>query len=130
MASPLCFSQSVYKTCQRQPTALKLCRLIVYSQFHKMWKFENHVRRNDVIMMSLPKTMENNRKMQTSAEPNKIYIVQKVLMRAIQKCNFYWIWATLSKVMGIYVTFYHDHSPNLSCHLTLATNFEIFLPFA
>ena len=39
--------------------------------------------------MSLPKTMENNWKMRTSAEPNKIYIVGKVLMRAIQKCNFY-----------------------------------------
>ena len=38
--------------------------------------------------MSLPKTMEDNGKMQTSAEPNKIYIVRKVLMRAIKKCNF------------------------------------------
>ena len=38
--------------------------------------------RNDVIMVSLPKTMENNGKMRTSAEPNKIYIVQKALIRA------------------------------------------------
>ena len=45
--------------------------------------------RNDVIMMSLPITMENNGKMRTSVETNKIYIVGKVLMRAIQKCNFY-----------------------------------------
>ena len=45
--------------------------------------------RNDVIMMSLPQTMEDNGKMRTSAEPNKIYIVRKVLMRAIQKCTFY-----------------------------------------
>ena len=37
-------------------------------------------------MMSLPKTMENNEKMRTSAEQNKIYIVRKVLMRAIQNC--------------------------------------------
>ena len=51
-------------------------------------KFENHVTRNDVIMMSLPKTMEDNGKMRTSAEPKKIYIVRKVLMRAIQRCNF------------------------------------------
>ena len=28
--------------------------------------------------------MENNGKMQTSAEPNKTYIIQKVLMIAIQ----------------------------------------------
>ena len=40
-------------------------------------------------MMSLPKTMENNEKMQNSAETDKIYIVGKVLLRAIQKCNFY-----------------------------------------
>ena len=108
-----CFSQSVCKTCQRQPTALKLSRLIVYPKFHKICQFENHVTRNDFIMMSLPKTMENNGKMRTSMEPNKIYIVRKDLMKVIQKCNFYWIWATVSKVMGIYVKFYHDHSPNM-----------------
>ena len=55
--------------------------------------------------------------MWTSMEPNKIYIVRKDLIKVIQKCNFYWIWATVSKVMAIYVKFYHDHSPNmvLSC---------------
>ena len=66
--------------------ALKLCRLIVHLKFYKICKFESHVTRNYVIMMSLPKTMENNGKMGTSAEPNKIYIVGKVLT---QKCNFY-----------------------------------------
>ena len=43
--------------------------------------------RNDVIMMSLPETMKKNGKMRTFGEPNKIYIVEKVLMRAIH--NFY-----------------------------------------
>ena len=43
--------------------------------------------------------------MRTLEKRNKTYIVQKVLVRAIQKCNFYWIWATVSKVMGIYVKF-------------------------
>ena len=38
--------------------------------------------------MSLPKTMENNWKMGISVEPSKIYIIGKVLMRAIQKYNF------------------------------------------
>ena len=38
--------------------------------------------------MSLPKMMVNNGKMWTSVEPYKIYIIGKVLMRAIQKCNF------------------------------------------
>ena len=52
------FSEFVYKTCQRQPTELKLGKLISLSKFHKIWKFENHVTRNDVIMTSLPKTME------------------------------------------------------------------------
>ena len=38
--------------------------------------------------MSLPKTMENNGKMRTSSEPNKIYIIRKVLMRAIKNVTF------------------------------------------
>ena len=58
-------------------------------------------------MMSLPKTMENNGEMRTSAKPNKLYINRKVLMRAIQKCTSYWIWATMSKVVGIFVKFWH-----------------------
>ena len=97
----LCFSQFVCKTCQRQPAALKLCRLIVHLMFYKICKFESHVTRNDVVMASLAKTIENNGKMQTSVEPSKIYIAGKVLMRAIQKCYFYWILADMSKVMGI-----------------------------
>ena len=32
--------------------------------------FESHVTRNEVIMMQLPKTTENNRKMRTSAKQN------------------------------------------------------------
>ena len=53
--------------------------------------------------------------MRTSAKPNKLYIIRKVLMRAIQKCNLYWIWATMSKVMGIFVKFWHFF---LQCPLT------------
>ena len=52
-------------------------------------------------MMSLPKTVRNSGKMRISEEPKKIYIVGNVLMRATQKCNFYCIWATVSKVMGL-----------------------------
>ena len=59
MTSSLSFSESVCKTCQRQSTELKLSKLIVHSKVHKICKFENHVTRNDVIMTSLPKTMEN-----------------------------------------------------------------------
>ena len=58
LTTSLCFSESVYKTCQRQPTELKLGKMVAHSKFHKICKFENHVTRNDVIMTSLPKTME------------------------------------------------------------------------
>ena len=54
--------------------------------------------------MSLPKTVRNSGKMRISEEPNKIYIVGNVLMRATQKCNFYCIaqaQATVSKIMGL-----------------------------
>ena len=53
------FLKFVYKTCQGQPTESKLRKLTAHSKFHKICKFENHVTRNDVIMTSLPKTMEN-----------------------------------------------------------------------
>ena len=59
MTSSLCFSESVYKTCQRQPTELKPGKLIAHSKFHKICKFEKHVTRNDVIMTSLPKQWKN-----------------------------------------------------------------------
>ena len=78
MTSSLCCCESVYKTCQRQPTELKLGKLIVHSMFHKIRKFENHVTRNDVIMTLLPKTMGKNGESRTSAKPNKLYIIQKV----------------------------------------------------
>ena len=57
MTSSLCFSESVYNTCQRQHTELKLGKLIVHSQFHKIRKFESNVTRNDVIIASLPETI-------------------------------------------------------------------------
>ena len=55
----------------------------------QIYKFENRLTRNNVIMTSLPKTMKDNGKVRTLKEPNKIYIVRKVLRRAIQKCLFY-----------------------------------------
>ena len=55
------FSESVYKTCQRQLTESKLGKLLVHSKFHKICKFENHVTRNYIMMTSLPETMEKCR---------------------------------------------------------------------
>ena len=70
--------------------------------------------------------MQNNGKMRTSAEPNKIYVVGKVLMRAIQKCNFFFNLSTVSKVMGIYDKFTKTTHQIWSCHVTLASNSENF----
>ena len=58
MTLSLCFSKFVYKTCQRELEAMKLCRLTVHLKFYKICKFESFVTKNDVIMMSLSKTME------------------------------------------------------------------------
>ena len=71
--------------------------------------------------------MENNGKMRTSAEPNKIYIVGKVFMKAIQKCSFYLILATVSKVMGIYVKFTATNHQIWSRDLTPGFKFRRFL---
>ena len=53
-------SHSYVKLDSRQPTALKLCRVITFGKFHKIRKFKNHVTRNDLRMMSLPKTMSSD----------------------------------------------------------------------
>ena len=45
--------------------------------------------RNDVIMMSLSKTMQKQWENTDLGGTNKIYIVRKVLMRAIQNWNLY-----------------------------------------
>ena len=56
--------------------------------------------------------MEDNGKMRTSAEPNKIYIVGKVLMRDIQKCNFLNL-SHCVKSYGHLCEIYQNHSPNM-----------------
>ena len=131
MTSSFCFSESVHKTCQRQPTELKLGKLIVHSKFHKVGKFENYVTRNDVIMMSLPKTMENNGEMRTSAKPDKLHTNRKVLMRAIKNvlCIEFEplrqkLWAFLSN-FGIF--FKMPAHQIWSFHVTQEANFELFL---
>ena len=60
-----------------------------------IWKYNNKkCRPLDVIS-------KNNGKCRTSAKQSKLYIIRKILIRAIQRCTFYWIWATVSKVMSI-----------------------------
>ena len=43
---------------------------------------DKNLRHNDIIT-------KKNGKMRTSAKPNELYIIRKVLMRAIQNCTFY-----------------------------------------
>ena len=126
MTSLYCFS---YKTCRRQPSALKLRRSIIHLKFYTICKFENHVTRNDVIMMSLSKTMKDNGKEWTSSEPNKVYIVRKVLMRAIQNV----ISIELShcvKRCGHLCQIYQNHSPNMVMSRDPGFTFRKFLFFA
>ena len=81
--------------------------------------------RNDVIMMSLPKTMEDNGKMRTSAEPNKIYIVGKVLMSAIKNV-FFIEFEPLYQKLWAFFNFAKTIHQIWSCHVTLALNSENF----
>ena len=121
------YPQFVHKTCQRHPTTLKVCWLIVCSKFYKICKFENHVTRNNVIMMSLPETMENNAKMRTSLEPNKIYIIRKVLMTAIQKWVTFIEFQPLCQKLWAFMSSFTMNTHQIwSCHVTLVVNFENF----
>ena len=55
MTSSLC---SCNPSVKLNPDNLQ-CRLIAFDKFHTKYKFENHVTRNDVIMMSLGKQWKN-----------------------------------------------------------------------
>ena len=86
--------------------------------------------RNDVIMTSLPK---NNRKMRTSAKPDKLHIIRKVLMRAIQNVLFIKFETLCQKLlafMSIFGIFYDARSPIMAMSRTQEANFEkkLFFP--
>ena len=57
----------------------------------------------------------------TSAKPNKLYIIRKVLMRAIQKCTFKKNLSHYVKSYGhlcqILAFFYDTRCPNMPCHV-------------
>ena len=94
--------------------------------FYKICKFEIHVTRNDVIIKSLPKTLENNGKMRTSVEPSKIYIVRKVLMRAIQTMQFLLNLSHCVKSYAHLCQIYQTTHQIWSCHVILTSNSEKF----
>ena len=85
-------------------------------------KFENHVTRNDVMMMSLSKTMG---KCGPPRKQTNIYC-SKGFDESFQKRNFYQILTTVSKVMGVYVNFYHDHLPNMVISRDSGRKFQNF----
>ena len=78
---------------------------------YQMCQFGNPVIRNDVMT-------KNNGKIRTSAKPSKLYLVRKVLIRAIQKCTF-----LLNLNHDLTMTT-HQIWPS---HVIQAANFEKFL---
>ena len=90
---------------------MKLCRPIVFSKFHKTCKFEDHVKRNDFIMMSLPKTKNADVR-----ETSQIRCHSKGLDESYPKTqvlsnvsNFVKSYGHSSEILA----FYHKHSPNM-----------------
>ena len=91
--------------------------------------------RNEVIVFGndvITKNNGNNKEMQTSAKPKKLYINRKVLMRAIQNCTFYEfeplcknLWTFLSN-FGI---FYDAQSPNMIISRNPRSRYRFFLFF-
>ena len=90
-----------------------------YTNLHKILSRE----RFDVIMMS--KTMENNWKIRTSTEPNKTYIVGKVLMGAFLLNSSHCV-----KSYGHLYQIYHNHSPDVVMSRDSGFKFQNFLFFA
>ena len=86
--SSLRFSESVHKTCQRQHIELKLGKLIVHSKFQKIYKFENRVTGNHVIMMSLPKTTEKQWGNADLCETKQIIYQSKGIDKSYPKMYF------------------------------------------
>ena len=121
-----CFSQSVYKMCQRQPTALKLSRLIVCSKFHKICQFENHVTRNDFIMMSLPKTMG---KCGPPWNQTKYISFERIWWKLSKNVTFIEFEPLCQKLWAFMSSFTMTTHQIWSCHVTLSSKFRKFLFF-
>ena len=129
MTASLCFSESVYKTCQRQPTELKLGWRIVHSKFHKICKFENHVTRNYVIMTSLPKTMENADLRETKQIINHSKCIDDRYPKMYFLLNLSHYVKSYGHLCQI-LAFFTMPAPHIwPCHVTQEANFEKFLLF-
>ena len=95
--------------------------------FYKISKFENHIRKNDVIMMSLRKTMEKFGPPQT----RQIIYHSKGTDKSYPKMYFLLNLSHCVKSYGhfcqILVLFMMTAHQIWSCHVTQDANFEIFL---
>ena len=127
MTSSLCFLNLSIKPAKDNLQHWKLCRLIFHLKFYKICKFESHVTRNDVIMMSLPKTMENNGKCGPRRNQIKYISLERFWWEPFKNVIFIEFEPLCqSKVMGIYVKFTKTTRQIWWCHVTLASNFENF----
>ena len=73
--------------------------------------------------------MEDNGKMRTSGEPNKISIARKVLTRAIQNV-FFIEFEPLCQKLYAFMSNLPNHSPNMVMSRDPGFKFRIFLFFA
>ena len=104
---------------------LKLCRLIVYSKFHKICKFEHHVTRNDVIMMSLPKQWKQWENVDLRG--TKKYISFKKFWWELSKNVTFIEFEPLCQKLWAFMSSFTITAHQIwSCHMTLATNFDNF----
>ena len=98
------FFKFVYKTCEKELTVLKPCRLIVHLKFYKICKFVNHVTRNDVIMTSLLKAIKTMGKCGNRRNQTK-YISFEMFWGELLKMWFLLHLSHCVKVIGIYYKF-------------------------
>ena len=117
-----CFPHPLCKIRSRHPRELKLIGLVAYIMFYKICIFESSTITNYVIT-------KNNGKIRTSAKPNKLYIIRKILMRAIQNVLFIEfeplcqnVWAILSN----FRFFYDARLPNMVMSLDPRSKFWKF----
>ena len=130
MMSSLCLSESVSKTCQRQPRELKLRMLIAHLKFDKICKLENHVTKNDVIMTSNQKQWKNADLRKTK----QIIYHSKGIDESYPKMYFL---LNLSHYVKSYehlcqiLAFFEMPTPQIwPCHVTQEANFKknLFFP--
>ena len=91
---------------------MKLCWLIVHLTFYKISKFESHVTRNDIIIMSLPKTTETMGNADLGGTKQNIHR-SKGFDESYSKMYFLLNLSHFVKSYGHLCQIYQNHSPNM-----------------